>query len=87
VATVLDAEAFGDGDLHRFHVVAVPDRFEDRVGEPEIENLLKSHLSEIVIDPIQLVLIDVLVQLSGKRVRRRAVVAELLLDDDASRLG
>jgi hypothetical protein len=50
------------------------------------QNLIKSHLSEVVIDPIQLVLIDVLVQLSRKRVRRCAVVAERLLDHHMSRL-
>ena len=60
VAAVLDTKAFGHGDLDTLHVVAVPDRFEDRIGEPEIDDLLEAHLSEVVIDPIQLVFIDVL---------------------------
>ena len=39
-----------------------------------------------MIDPIQLVLVDVLVQLSGQCSRRRAIVAERLLHHDTSRL-
>jgi hypothetical protein len=61
VAAVLDAKAFGHSDLNTLHVIAVPDRFKDGIGEPEIQDLLEPHLSEVVIDPVQLVLIDVLV--------------------------
>ena len=87
VAAVLDAEVLGHRDLHARDVVAVPDRLEHRVGEPQVEDLVEAHLPEEVVDPVQLGLVDVLVDLRGERARRREVVAERLLDDDARVLG
>ena len=52
-----------------------------------MENLLDAHLSEVVVDAVELGLVDVLVQVVGQRVGRLAVVAERLLDDDAPGLG
>ena len=82
VPAVLDAEVLGHRDLHGLDVVPVPDRLEHRVREAEVEDLLEPHLPEVVVDPEQLRLVDVLVQLVGERARRRRVVAERLLDDD-----
>ena len=83
VAAVLDAEFFRHRDLDRLDVVAVPDRLEDRVREAEVEDLLEPHLPEVVVDPVELRLVDVLVELLGELRRRCAIVAERLLDDDA----
>src|SRR6202000_2559419 len=44
------AESFGHGDLHASDVVAVPDGFEERVGETEEEQVLDGFLAEVVID-------------------------------------
>ena len=85
VAAVGDAEVLGHRDLHRFDVVAVPDRFEHRVGEAQVEDLLEAHLPEVVVDAVDLRLVDVLVELRGERPRRVEVVAERLLDDDSAR--
>ena len=82
VAAVLDAEVLRHRDLDGLEVVPVPDRLEHRVREPQVEDLLEAHLPEVVVDPVELRLVDVLVQLVGERARRRAVVAERLLDDD-----
>ena len=68
-------------------VVPVPDRLEHRVREAQVEDLLEAHLPEVVVDPVELGLVDVLVQLVGERAGRVAVVAERLLDDDARVLG
>ena len=87
VAAVLDAEALGHRDLDGVDVVAVPDRLEHRVREPEVEDLLEAHLPEEVVDPVELRLVDVLVQLGGQRARRVEVVAERLLDDHSPVLG
>ena len=38
-AAALDAEILGQRDLHAGHVVAVPDRLEERIGETEIEDI------------------------------------------------
>src|SRR5215213_11784923 len=75
------------GYLHALDVVPVPDRLEHRVREAEVEDLLETHLSEVVVDPKELRLVDVLVQLLGKRPRRGHVMTKRLLDDDARTLG
>ena len=71
VAAILDAEVLGHRDLDGLEVVTSPDRLEHRVREPEVEDLLEPHLPEVVVDPVELRLVDVLVQLG-----RRARVAE-----------
>jgi hypothetical protein len=65
----------------------VPDRLEERVGEPEIQDVLHRFLAEIVIDTEDRVF--------GKRAMQRLVAAiaptrgraERLLDDDARAVG
>ena len=84
VAPVLDAEGLGHRDLHRGDVVPVPDRLEHRVRKPEEEDLLQAHLSEVVVDPQQLSLVDVLMELGGEGPGGVEVVPERLLDDDAT---
>ncbi len=87
VAAVLDAERLRHRDLDAGQEVAAPDRFEHRVGEPQVEDLGQAHLPEVVVDPVQLRLVDVLVDLLGERDRGLAVVPERLLDHDARRVG
>ena len=83
----VDAEVLGHRDLHARHVVAVPDRLEDRVREPQVEDLRQPHLPEEVVDPVQLLLAQVDLELGLQRPRRLEVVPERLLDDDARVLG
>ena len=83
VAAVVDAEVLRHRDLDAARVVAAPDRLEDRVREPQVQDLLEPHLPEVVVDPEQLRLVDVLVQLVGEVARGLLVVAERLLDHDA----
>ena len=87
VPAVLDAEALGHRDLDARDVVAVPDRLEDRVREAQPEDLGEAELSEVVVDPVELVLVEVLVHLLRERARRGEVVAEGLLDHDAGARG
>ncbi len=86
VAAVGDAEALGHRDLHRRDVVAVPYRFEQGVREAQEQRLGEPHLPEEVVDPVQLGLVEVLVDLVVERPRRGQVVAEGLLHDDARAL-
>jgi hypothetical protein len=46
----------GAQHAHRAHVVAVPDRLEDRVGEAEQEHVLEGLLGQVVVDAEDLVL-------------------------------
>ena len=87
VPAVLDAEALGHRDLHAGDVVAVPDRLDHRVGEAQVQELVGAHLSQEVVDAVQLGLVDVLVDFGGERARGDPIVAEGLLDDHAPALG
>ena len=67
---VLDAEVLGHRDLHAGEVVAVPHRLEHRVREPQVEDLLEPHLPEEVVDPVDLGLVEVAVQIGRELARR-----------------
>src|SRR5207245_8492048 len=86
VAALLDPEALRHRDLDRLEVVPAPYGLEHRVHEPEVEDLNEAELPQVVVDPVQLRLIYVPVQLGGQLPGRRQVVPEGFLDDDASRL-
>ena len=58
----LDAAGLGMGDLHMVDIVAVPQRLEHQVGEPEHQDVLHRLLAEVVVDAIELILLPVLVQ-------------------------
>ena len=51
------------------------------------EDLAETHLPQEVIDPVELRLVDVLVDLLRQRPRGGEIVAERLLHHDAARLG
>ncbi len=57
----------------------VPDRLQHRVGEAQVEDLLEPHLPEVVVDPVDLGLVHVAVELLGESLGRVAIVAERLL--------
>ena len=86
-AATLHAEVLGHGDLDARDVVAVPDRLEERIREPEVEDVLDLFLPEEVVDPVDGRFrehgVDDLVELD----RARQVAAERLLDDDSGVLG
>src|SRR5438067_6309906 len=80
---LLDADRLGDRDLDVVDVLAVPDRLEDPVRETHDEDVLDGLLAEVVIDAEHLVLAEDRVHDLVELERRRAVVAERLLDHDA----
>jgi hypothetical protein len=55
-----DAHGLGDRDLHVVDELAVPDRLEDAVREPQREHVLHGLLAEVVVDPEDLALVEVL---------------------------
>ena len=80
---VLDTQGFGDGDLHMIDVVAIPDRLEDPVQEPEAEKVLHRLLAEVVVDPVNLRFVHAGEQFAIESARRREVAAEGLFDHHA----
>ena len=81
--SMLDAEVFRDGDLDVLHRVAVPDRFEDRVGKAKRQEILHGLFAQVVIDPIDLGLLKVAMQQRIQGPGRMKVVSEWFLDHDA----
>ena len=82
LAAARDAEALGHRDLHAAHVVAVPDRLEERVAEAEEQQVLHRFLAQVVIDAEDRGLVEDAVQGAVQLARGREVAAERLLEDD-----
>ena len=79
----LDPHRLGDRDLDMVDHLAVPDRLEDAVREPQRHQVLDGLLAEVVVDPEDLVLGEPPLHGRTQLARRGEVVAERLLDDDA----
>ena len=82
LAAIADAKALGHGDLDAADVVAIPDRFENRVGKARVKDVLYRFFAEIVIDAIDVLFRKELMQSSIERLGGRKIVAKWLLDDD-----
>ena len=74
----------GHGDLHVVDVAAVPDRFEDRVGKSQCQNVLHRLLAEVVVDAEHLAFVEHAVQMLVEGPGGGEVGAERLLHDDAA---
>ena len=81
-AAVLDAQVLGDGDLDVVDVAAVPDRLEDRVGEPQHQQVLDGLLAEVMIDAVGLALAEDRPDAIVEGACAREVRPERLLDHD-----
>ena len=86
-AAVLHAEILGQGDLDAGHVVAVPDRLQERIGEAEIEDIHDRLLPEEVVDAEDGVFREHRPRDAVELPRRGQVAAERLFDDDARMIG
>src|SRR5699024_3514804 len=81
--TAADTERLGYVDLHVVDEVAVPDRLEQSVGEPERQDVLSGLLAQEVVDTKDLALIEGLVLRRVQRECAAQVGAEGFLHDDA----
>ena len=86
-AAVLDPEVLGHGDLHAGDPVAVPQRLEDRVGEPQEHDVHGGFLAQEVVDAEDLPLGQMLSQLVVQGAGRSQVVTEGFLDHDPGAVG
>ncbi len=75
-----DAEILGDGDLDIGDPITIPDRLEQRIGEPEHQEVLDRGLAEVVIDPVDPALVKGLVEDGVERHRGLQVDTKGLLD-------
>jgi hypothetical protein len=83
-STALNAELLGQCDLDRRHVVAVPDRLQEGVGEAEVEQVHDRLLTEEMVDPEDRILGKHRSRDPVELPRGGQVATERLLDDDAS---
>ena len=86
-APVIDAEALRHGDLDAAHVIAIPQWLEHGIGEPQVKDVLHGELSEEVVDPVELRLVQNRAESPVELLRRLEVVTERLLDHDTRILG
>ena len=84
LAALLHAHRLRHGDLHVIDPVAIPDRLEQSVGETERHDALDRVLSQKMIDPKDLVLVQRAQDASVQFARRVQAVAERLLDHHAA---
>src|SRR6185369_7701536 len=81
------AERLGHGDLNTGDVSMVPDRLEERVGKPEIEQVLHGLLAEVVVDAEDGFLGEGFVQRRVQGPGRVQIAPERLLDDQTRATG
>ena len=80
-AAHLDAQRFGHRDLHMVDVTTIPDRLEDAVAEAKDQDVLNGFLPEVVINPIDLMLLHDDPESSIELTRRRQIGAERFFDN------
>ena len=59
IATGADAQVFRDGDLYVVNPLAAPQRFEQRVGKADGQQVLYRLLTQVVVDTVQLLFLEV----------------------------
>jgi hypothetical protein len=79
-STPLHTEALGHGDLHALDGVPVPQWLEERVAEPEVQQVLDRFFAEVVIDAEDRRLREHGQQRAVERLRGRHIVPKRLLD-------
>ena len=84
IAALLHADRLRRGDLHVIDPVAVPDRFEQPIGEAERHDALDRVLAEKVVDPEDLVFVQRALDVGVQLARRIQAMAERLLDHHAA---
>src|SRR5262245_52824313 len=84
-AAAWHALLFGNRDLHRVDVLAIPQRLEDGVVKAPAEQVLHGLFAEVVVDTINLSLAQRLAQLSRQPFGAVGVMAEWFLDDDTAK--
>ncbi len=83
----IHAFALGHQDVHRFDVVAVPHRFQQRVAEAQRDQVLHCRLAQVVVEAEHTILVDPLADGADDFLGAFAVAADRLLQHQACRCG
>ena len=86
-ASARDAKRFRHGDLHAFHIVAVPDGLEESVRKTEEEQIFDLFLAQIMVDAKNGRFGKDGVQRGVEFLSRSEIAAEGLFEDYAGILG
>ena len=78
------AHGLGHGDLDVVHVLRVPQRFEQHVGKAHRHQVLDGLLAQVMVDPIDLLFVEMLRQRGVQRLGAGQVAAERLFHHDAT---
>ena len=82
-AAPFHADRFRRRDLHVVDIGAVPERLENPVAETERHDVLDGLFAEIVVDPVDLTLVEALLQAALQHAGAVEIMTEGLFDDDA----
>ena len=82
-APMLHAQCFRCRDLNMIYVAAVPDGFDDSVGEAEGQDVLYRLFAQIVVYAIDLLFLEDLMDAIVQVLRGGQIAPERLFDDDA----
>ena len=82
-AAMFHAHFFGHRDGHVVHIAPVPNRLEQRVGEPERQDVLHGFLAQVMIDPENLSFVKGTGESAVQRHCERKVVPDGLFDDQS----
>jgi len=80
----LDTEIFCHGYLHALHIVAVPERFHERICKAEGDHVIHRPLAQIVVDPEDCSFIELSEKDFIEMLCRWQIVPERLLDNNPS---
>src|SRR6266436_6118900 len=86
-SAALHAKVLCHGDLHTLDVVAIPEGFDKGVGETEGQEVVYCSFAKIVVNAKDVGLIERPKQNLVQLLRRREIVPEGFLDDDARASG
>ena len=81
-SAMLDTDRLCSGDLKVINMFSIPHWLEETVGKAESHNVLDRFLAKKVIDPINLILLQMLENLPVERFSRSQVVAERFFNND-----
>ncbi len=84
MSALLDAHGLRHGDLYVIYPVTIPDRLEQAIGEAQRHDALNRILAEKMIDPENLILVQVRKNFRIQFARRLQVVAERFLDHNTA---